>query len=170
MTETATDDDPQEPSRWRALWSRFVRHPASLIVWLTLLSLVVKEEYPISHFPMYSAFESETWFLYFKTADGEPIQTKRAFRNTVARCKKRYGSLRKDYEKAQGKSGDELTDADHEKIAGTLIDELKSKAPDKVKAKPDLDSVFNGPVTLVRVDIRYEDGEFTSEEREIATR
>ena len=162
--------DPPAPSVWKQRWSRFVRHPASLLVWFTLLSVVVREQYPVSHFPMYSGFESETWYIYFETADGNPIQTKRAFRNTVARCKKRYSSLRDDYADEIEKDTGALTEADHEIIGGRLLEELKRKAPDKVKAKPDLDSVFNGEVTLVRVDIRYTGGEFTTEEHDVATR
>ncbi len=155
---------------WHERLRKFLRHPASLIVWITLFCSAGKEQYPFSHFPMYSGFEDETWLLYFKRADGEPIQAKRAFRNTVARAKKRYGSLRDDYLEETGKEFDDLADADHEIIAGRLIEEYKANAPAKVKAKPDLDDVFNGPVTLVRIDVAYRDGEFRFSETELATR
>ena len=169
MPDTETSNPA--PSKWKQRWARFVRHPASLLVWFVILLSIVKEQYPFSHFPMYSGFERQTWYLYFKTADGEPIQTKRAFRNTVARCKKTYGTIRNDYLEETGKMHADLTDADHEIIGTRLIETLKEKAPDKVKKKPDLDSVFNGPVTLVRVDIEYtDDGEFITFEKEVATR
>ena len=148
----------------------FLRHPASLVVWFTLASVVIREQYPISHFPMYSGFEDRTWFLYFKDADGEPLQAKRAFKNTVARCKKRYGSLRDDYVEETGTPHDKLSDADHAEIGGRLIEELKRKAPEKVKKKREFDKVFNAPVTLVRVEIQYGDGEFSRVEKDIASR
>ena len=147
-----------------------MRHPASLIVWFTLASVLIREQYPISHYPMYSGFENKTWFLYFKDAEGEPLQAKRAFKNTVARCKKRYGSLREDYAKEIGKKEDKLSAEDHAEIGGRLIDELKRKAPEKVKKKREFAHVFGAPVTLVRVDIRYEDGVFSKEEQDIASR
>ncbi len=157
---------PPERTRLRA----FLRHPASLLAWFTLFSVIVKEQYPFSHFPMYSGFEDKTWYLYFETADGEPLQAKRVFKNTVARCKKRYGSLTKNYMEEHDKRHEELTPADHEAIGGQLIEELKRKAPAKVKKKPEFAAVFDGEVTLVRVEIRYQDGEFTTAERHIATR
>ncbi len=125
----------------------FLRHPASLIVWFTLASVLIREQCPISHYPMYSGFENKTWFLYFKDADGEPLQAKRAFKNTVARCKKRYGSLREDYAKEIGKKKDKLSAEDHAEIGARLIAELKRKAPDKVKKKREFDKVFNAPLT-----------------------
>ncbi len=165
-TESLPSPTPPKHPRLHA----FLRHPASLLVWFTLASVLIEEQYPVSHFPMYSGFGDTTWYIYFKTADGDPVQAKRVFKNTVARCKKRYGSLRRDYQKEHDKTRSQLVAADHTIIGGQLIAELKRKAPDKVKRKRRHDAVFNGDVTLVRVDILYRDGEFTTHSRDIATR
>jgi hypothetical protein len=44
---------------------------------VTVLCLVLRENYPFSHFPMYSSFSNETYFLYLMDAAGQPIATTR---------------------------------------------------------------------------------------------
>jgi hypothetical protein len=161
-------DSPPPPKHPRL--HAFLRHPASLLVWFTLFSVLVREQYPVSHFPMYSGFEDKTWYIYFQTADGQPLQTKRVFKNTCARSKKRYGSLAREYMKEIGKEDDRPNAAEHEVIGARLIEEYKRNAPAKVRKKREFDAVFNGEVTLVRVEINFEDGEFTTTEQKIATR
>ncbi len=44
---------------------------------MVLLCLVLRENYPFSHFPMYSSFSNHTYFLYLTNAAGQPISTVR---------------------------------------------------------------------------------------------
>ncbi len=56
-------------------WLRSTRCKWLLLV--TVLCLVLRENYPFSHFPMYSSFSNETYFLYLTDAAGQPIATSR---------------------------------------------------------------------------------------------
>ncbi len=56
-------------------WLRTTRCKWLLLV--TVLCLVLRENYPFSHFPMYSSFSNETYFLYLTDAAGQPIATSR---------------------------------------------------------------------------------------------
>jgi hypothetical protein len=38
---------------------------------------VLRENYPFSHFPMYSSFSSSTYFLYLTEASGSALHTRR---------------------------------------------------------------------------------------------
>ena len=170
MTEDASEQSAT--AKWLERHPRihaFLRHPASVLVWFTLFSMAVKEQYPFSHFPMYSGFASETWYVYLKTADDQPIRTKYVFKETPSHCKKRFGSLQGAYLDKTGKEWDDLTDEDRAIIGADLIKELKEDAPEKMRRKRKLENIFHGPVTLVWVDIRYLDGKFEVKERDIAT-
>jgi hypothetical protein len=56
-------------------WLRTTRCKWLLLV--TVLCLILRENYPFSHFPMYSSFSNETYFLYLRDAEGQPIATTR---------------------------------------------------------------------------------------------
>src|SRR5690349_5590694 len=43
---------------------------------MVLLGLVLRENYPFSHFPMYSAFSRRTYFIYLSNSAGEPRKTR----------------------------------------------------------------------------------------------
>ena len=61
--------------------------PAAALRWLrrfrclavmVLLGLTLRENYPFSHFPMYSTFSSRTYFIYLSNSAGEPRQNPRS--------------------------------------------------------------------------------------------
>lgn len=65
-------------ARWLGSLLRWLRE--SRYQWLllmTLLCFVLRENYPFSHFPMYSSFSNQTYFLYLSDAAGRPISTER---------------------------------------------------------------------------------------------
>lgn len=60
---------------------------SSVLVWLrqtrcrwlllmTLLGLGLRENYPFSHFPMFSSFSSRTYFIHLADADGTVLKTR----------------------------------------------------------------------------------------------
>ncbi|MGI8890669.1 MAG: hypothetical protein ACR2G0_07800 [Chthoniobacterales bacterium] len=55
-------------------WLRQTRCKWLLV--LTLLCLVLGENYPFSNFPMYSSFSQRTYYLYLVDARGEAIRTR----------------------------------------------------------------------------------------------
>lgn len=59
--------------------------PAAALGWLrrfrclavmVLLGLILRENYPFSHFPMYSSFSRRTYFIYLSNLAGEPRRTR----------------------------------------------------------------------------------------------
>mgnify|MGYP001793139173 CR=1 FL=1 len=54
-------------------WLRGTRCKWLLVI--TLLCLVLQENYPFSNFPMFSSFSSKTYFLYLDDARGTALQT-----------------------------------------------------------------------------------------------
>jgi hypothetical protein len=56
-------------------WIRRTRCKCLLV--MTLLGLVLRENYPVSNFPMYSSFIAEAYYLYLTNAEGTPLATRR---------------------------------------------------------------------------------------------
>ena len=75
-----------------------------VFVVLVGLSQWVQEWYPVSHFPMYSAFSSSQWYVYVLDQDGEPVPVERDFATRTAYLKKVYirniGKYRRQQSKA----------------------------------------------------------------------
>jgi hypothetical protein len=43
---------------------------------MVLLGLVLRENYPFSHFPMFSSFGSKSYFIYLADSHGTPLRTR----------------------------------------------------------------------------------------------
>jgi len=152
----------------RSRCARFLRHPASVLVWVVVFSLIVKENYPFSHYPMYSGFEDKTYYFYL-TSEGEPVPAKPVFRVSVPRIKKIHGNFMKEIAEGRddGTRPSQL-DAEAQAEAGRqLLDQLRAQMPEGRRER--YAGILAKPLTLVRVDIRYEDGTFSKTRREIVT-
>lgn len=55
-------------------WLRRTRYPCVLV--MTLLGLVLQENYPFSHFPMFSSFSRRTYFIHLADAHGRALSTR----------------------------------------------------------------------------------------------
>lgn len=144
----------------------FLRHPASILVWFTLFSLVIKEQYPFSHYPMYSSWGSSTHYFYLSDADG-PIQAKTVFKVSVPRMKKLYGGILEGVEDELGKSHSELTDADFAEAGRRLLQQLREEAPAKRRKKHG--AIIDSELTVVRVDIARDGRVFSKVEANVVT-
>ena len=104
MTEADTASvDTSRVKRFHTGLLHFCKHPASILVWFCLFSLVVKEQYPFSHYPMYSGWSNRTHYFYIEDENG-PIKSKLVFRVSVPRTKKLYGGILRDIKDAQKKN------------------------------------------------------------------
>lgn len=64
---------------------------------LTVLCLVLREQYPFSHFPMYSSFGKTTYYVHLADGTGKPLGTLPTAGMMTATLKKMYDSeLRKE--------------------------------------------------------------------------
>jgi len=89
-----------------ARWFRRSRCKCLLV--MTLLCLVLRENYPFSHFPMYASFSKKSYYLYLADAKGDEIPT-RPFAISNSGLRKIYDS---DYRIARKR----FADAGSEKV------------------------------------------------------
>lgn len=84
---------------------QFVRKvPFKVLILLVALSLVLRELYPFSHYPLYTNFDGKTWYVYLTDQDDKPLPTVKVARVRTSRVKKVYDSrLRKLQGKKKGK-------------------------------------------------------------------
>ena len=184
-----TEAETSKSQRFHAGFLKFCKHPASILVWFCLLSLVIKEQYPFSHYPMYSGWSHRTDYYYVADENG-PIQAKTVFKVSVPRIKKLYKGEVKDLLEQRRKSTKnkkyELTPADFAEAGQTLLKELRANVPKKrlegqikdfektPKFHPDgrpllVKHIVAGNLTLMKVDIRRDGTEFVKEESTVVT-
>ena len=190
MTETDTGANAAgKLQRFHAGLLRFCKHPASILVWFSLFSLIVKEQYPFSHYPMYSGWSHRTDYYYIADADG-PIQAKTVFKVSVPRMKKIYkgvlGDILDAKRESTGDKGYQLTDTDRAEAGKKVLAQLRKGVPKrrleghmknherKRLFHPDgrpllVKDIVARDLTLVGVEIRRDGREFTTTEKPIVT-
>jgi hypothetical protein len=153
---------------FRARLARFCRHPASVLVWFVLFSLLVKENYPFSHFPMYKGFEDHTYY-YYVASENQPLAAKPMFKVSVPRIKKLHGNLMEALadERDDGTRAYQLGPEGEAEAGRRLLDQLRAQMSEKQRKK--YADTLAKPLTLVRVDIQYDDGTFSKTPREVVT-
>ena len=76
------------------LWASFRPGRWPVFYALTILCLVLRENYPFSNFPMYSSFAKNSYYIYLADKTGEPLATRR-FGLTTPGLKKIFESKRR---------------------------------------------------------------------------
>ena len=66
--------------------------PISGGILITLLCLVLKENFPFTHYPMYSNFEDQTYYVWLGDAEGNPIPVQTTTGLRLGRIKKVYNT------------------------------------------------------------------------------
>jgi hypothetical protein len=156
-------------SRW---WGALRRFPAKTLVAVTLLCLVLREEFPFSHFPMYSSFEDWTYYVYVTDKSGAPVPLETVTSVRVAKLKKVFQSeldALKDQVRAAG--------GDWPGFGGLA---LEQRRPAGEAALAWLEGVWKegarpgygelAPVTFHQVTVEMVDREMTRRDEEVATR
>lgn len=166
MTDAETSADPSRFQRFHAGLLKFCKHPASILAWFCLFSLIIKEQYPFSHYPMYSGWSHRTHYFYIADEDG-PIKAKQVFKVSVPRTKKLYGGILGDLKDEQKKSYDEMTSADHQEAGRRLLEQLRQNAPANRRKK--FGDIMDRDLTLMRVEILREKDQFSSTPKEVVT-
>ena len=81
--------------------------PISVAIGLTITCLVVKENYPFTHYPMYSNFDDQTYYVWLADRDGEPIPVQKLTYHRLGKIKKIYNDdlqeVREEIGKKRGK-------------------------------------------------------------------
>lgn len=179
----APQTEPTRVQRFHAGLLRFCKHPASILAWFCLLSLIIKEQYPFSNFPMYSGWSHRTHYFYIADEDG-PIQAKTVFKVSVPRMKKLYGGIIDEME--ENKSYHEFTDEDFAAAGQKLLEELRLNVPKKrldsqlkdhareLQFHPDgkplyIKDIVASDLTLIRVEIERDKKKFMTTEKPVVT-
>jgi hypothetical protein len=130
---------------------------------LTAACLLVKEQYPLSDFPMYSSFTSKTFYVYLADGDGTPIATAPATGMTTPTLKKIYVSETRR-ERARSPLRSQGLTSEQKRAAGErLLTQLKN-SPDLRERNVTL------PVTLrlYEVNISMAHGRFDKQTELVA--
>ena len=81
--------------------------PISVAIGLTIACLIARENYPFTHYPMYSNFEDQTYYVWLADGQDRPIPVEKLTYNRLGRIKKIYNSglqeAREEVGKATGK-------------------------------------------------------------------
>ena len=192
MSEPATATNESAFQRLHSKFLTFCKHPASILVWFCLFSLIIKEHFPFSHYPMYSGWSNRTHYFYIADDKG-PIQAKSVFKVSVPRMKKLYGGdngtlddVLNEQRESTGNKKYQLTDADYAEAGRRLLEILRNGVPKKRLESqlknherkrlthPDgspllVKDVVASDLTLVRVEIKREGTEFSKTEQRVVT-
>ncbi len=103
---------PQAGGGWRAFW----RHPLTPLLVLGLALQLVREEYPFTHYPMYSRPAAEpNGYYYITDAGGDPLPVTWHTGMTPSRVGKQFLTIRLDFiraeERRSGTSGRDFSKA-----------------------------------------------------------
>lgn len=152
---------------------KFLRHPIFPLFCLIPLTQIVRDEYPISHYPMYSQPTSrELRFQYVAGPDGKPLPITTHTGITPSQVGKQYSrfkaNLIKDEEKRTGRDLDDLA-----KIGGELERRIKSDAGTRTlkivrERAADRRRPLDDKIQLVEVTLGFGDGHFTEQQKVVA--
>lgn len=141
---------------WIRRCGSFVRRTETLpLVLLTAACLLFEEFYPLSHFPMYSSFASNTYYVYLADGSDRPLATVDfAGMNTPALKKVYDGELRRERRRIQA-SGGKINVEQTQAVGRAVLERVKSSPPAQAAggALPDV-------LRLYRVDIELVEGRF----------
>lgn len=128
--------------RWLLAWPWFV---ASIV-----LGLAIKENFPFSHWPMYSNFSPESGYVYVINNAGEPIAAARFF-ETAPRLRKQFERERRSGLARAKKDGRKKT---AEEIEGEAATHLLKRLAERLSAEEREDVLGLG---LVSAQVRMDD-------------
>jgi len=141
---------------WIRRCAGLVRRTEALpLVVLTAACLLFEEWYPLSHFPMYSSFASNTYYVYLTDGADRPLATVDvAGMNTPALKKVYDGELRRERRRIQS-GGGTISAEQTQAVGRAVLERVKSSPPAQAagEALPDV-------LRLYRVDIELIEGRF----------
>lgn len=162
---------PAAPARSHWL-KRWILHPIFPLVCIIPLTQAVREQYPFTHYPMYSDPPAETLtFVYVADAESKPLPTVLHSSITPSQVGKKYSRHKLDLIKTEEKR----TGRKFDEVSGELGLRIKAKAGEEtlkflrelsLKRKPELR--LTQPIRLIEVTLGFGDGEFFESERIVA--
>ncbi len=148
-----------------------MRHPIFPLVCLIPLTQAVRDEYPISHYPMYSQPTSrELRFQYVAGADDKPLPITWHTGITPSQVGKHYSRFKAILIKGE----EERTGQDLDDLTGDLESKIKDQAGtktltflrDRSLTRPNRD--LSQGIKLYEVTLGFGDGHFTESQKVVA--
>ena len=123
---------------------------------LAAICLLVREQYPFSHFPMYSSFSRSTYYVYLADAAGQPLATQPTAGMSTPTLKKVFDTeLRKEVRRLQ--TSQRLLPAEERRaVAERVLARLKESAAAR-------NASFPANLRLYQVNIRLAQGRYEKE-------
>lgn len=130
--------------------------PLKTCVLVIALSLILKENYPFSNFPMYSSFSDHTFFVYIADANDQPIAIEVLTAIRTGRLKKVYDSQLRSVSKKLGKRKREINVEERHDIGLETLRWFFSSSRDEIKPylkKYKLLKLYHVDITIVDREI-----------------
>jgi hypothetical protein len=147
-----------------ALWTWFQPKHWPVLFGLTILCLVIQENYPFSNFPMYSSFAKNSYYIYLADAKGQALATTR-FGLTTPGMKKIFESKRRT-EIRRSADGMEKDTSWADRAAGASLLRYLERLPAVQSQKP---SLLPG-LQVRRVNLLWKAGRIESATKIVAQR
>jgi hypothetical protein len=128
-----------------------LRHPLWIILIPIGLGLWLKENYPLSNFPMYSLQRGESDYYYLQDAEGRPLATQQVSSLSSTKIKKMMAKELKALAKKKRCKVEELSLPDHQTLGAAMLQRLRAGGlwqPGSPTREP-----YAAPITLVWVNL-----------------
>jgi hypothetical protein len=143
--------------------------PISVAIGLTVACLIVKENFPFTHYPMYSNFEDQTYYVWLANHEDQAIPVQKVTYNRLGRIKKIYNTGLQAVR-------DEVGAATGEKPRKRDLSSAQRRGPGDTtlrwiyeNSRPEAQQILRdaAPLRLYQVDIRIEGNQVIEDPREL---
>ena len=140
-------------------WYRvFLHTPLTALALFVTLSLVAKENYPFSHFPMYSSPTAERSYFFIADDSGTPIPVGVLTGLTSAQVGKTYRKKSRERAAEMKKAGNVSRTERDQVVAMEIFQALRVRAANRGKDLPE-------KLQLHMAEIRFADGQIQETKR-----
>jgi hypothetical protein len=102
--------------------------PLRILLVLTLLNLLLRENFPFSHFPMYASFGDFTYYVFVADEHDEPLALRRVFGVSAPFLKKLYDGEVRAHRRA-GRALSAMTPTELNRAGLVALTHLWGRAP-----------------------------------------
>jgi len=134
------------------IWNFLRRSPLGLMLIYMAFALQFQENYPLSHYPMYSNPSAERPYYYITDGDGKPVPVADLTGISSPKVGKRYRTFSEDEAKRLKIKGKDLPPEGRQAAGERIFTQLREGAARRKKELPD-------KLQLVRAELSYENGQ-----------
>ena len=145
-----------------AAWRFVARRRCTPLILIAAACLLIEEQYPFSHFPMYSSFGPSTYYVYLTDGSEKPLPSYQTLGISTGTLKKLYqAELRREAERVRA-SVSRLTHENKRAVAQRILARFReAAAKGRIGGLPSV-------LRLYEVQIRLGDAKLRKERKLIA--